>query len=133
MKKWNPMNVFSYCMIGVGFAAISVAIGMYINLGMTEILKNFVVWMIGGAIIGLLSLIYETEQLSNVKATLIHAPLTCLTALICGWFCDYGDGSVVLLITRMLPFILMIYIIVHVVLYLLNRASVNHINQQLNK
>ena len=49
MKKWNPMNVFSYCMIGVGFAAISVAIGMYINLGMTEILKNFVVWMIGGA------------------------------------------------------------------------------------
>lgn len=86
MKKWNPMNVFSYCMIGVGFAAISVAIGMYINLGMTEILKNFVVWMIGGAIIGLLSLIYETEQLSNVKATLIHAPLTCLTALIVAGF-----------------------------------------------
>ena len=119
MKKWNPMNVFSYCMIGVGFAAISVAIGMYINLGMTEILKNFVVWMIGGAIIGLLSLIYETEQLSNVKATLIHAPLTCLI--------------VSLLIVRMLPTIAIIYVVIHAILYLLHCASVRSINQKLNK
>lgn len=133
MKKWNPMNVFSYCMIGVGFAAISVAIGMYINLGMTEILKNFVVWMIGGAIIGLLSLIYETEQLSNVKATLIHAPLTCLIALICGWICGYGEHSVSLLIVRMLPTIAIIYVVIHAILYLLHCASVHSINQKLNK
>lgn len=133
MKKFNVMYLFNYLITGVAFAAIFVAIAMLINFGMTELLKNFIVWMIGGGIIGLLSLIYENEQLSTLGATLIHAPLTCLIALICGWFCDYGDGSVVLLITRMLPFILMIYIIVHVVLYLLNRASVNHINQQLNK
>ncbi len=106
---------------------------MLINFGMTELLKNFVVWMIGGGIIGLLSLIYENEQLSTLGATLIHAPLTCLTALICGWICGYGDGSILLLVTRMIPFIVGIYIIVHVILYLLRRASVNHINQQLNK
>lgn len=129
MKKWNPMNVFSYCMIGVGFAAISVAIGMYINLGMTEILKNFVVWMIGGAIIGLLSLIYETEQLSNVKATLIHAPLHRLTALIVGWICGYGEHSVSLLIVRMLPTIAIIYVVIHAILYLLHCASVRSLNQ----
>ncbi len=133
MKKLNIMYIFNYLITGVAFAAIFVAIAMLINFGMSEILKNFIVWMIGGAVIGLLSLIYEKEQLSTLGATLIHAPLTCLTALLCGWICDYGDGSILLLLTRMLPFILIIYIIVHVVLYLLRRASVNHINQQLNK
>lgn len=133
MKKLNIMYIFNYLITGVAFAAIFVAIAMLINFGMTELLKNFIVWMIGGGILGLLSLIYEKEQLSTLGATLIHAPLTCLTALICGWICGYGDGSILLLVARMIPFIIGIYIIVHVILYLLRRASVNHINQQLNK
>ena len=68
-----------------------------------------------------------------MKATLIHAPLTCLTALICGWICGYGEHSVSLLIVRMLPTIAIIYVVIHAILYLLHCASVRSINQKLNK
>ena len=51
MKKWNPMYVFSYCMTGVGFAAIAVAIAMYINLGIKYGMLYTLVIMLAGTVL----------------------------------------------------------------------------------
>ncbi|MCD8357353.1 MAG: DUF3021 family protein [Clostridia bacterium] len=133
MKANKFLMIFTYMMVGIAFGAIAITMSLYINYGMTDFLKEILVWLIAAAILGLVSIIYDIDHFNDITATLIHAPVSCVVALISGWILDYGDGSVSLLLMRMLPTIISLYIIIHVILFLIRRISLRDINNHLKK
>lgn len=133
MKSSNLPIILAYMMVGIAFGAIAITIALYMNYGMTDFLKEIIVWLIAAAILGLVSMVYEIDHFNDITATLVHAPVTCIVALISGWILDYGDGSVSLLLMRMLPTIIILYIIIHFILFLIRRISLRNINNHLKK
>ncbi|MDO4174770.1 MAG: DUF3021 family protein [Eubacteriales bacterium] len=132
-KNTTLQTILGYMMIGIAFGAIAVTFSLYVNLGMNDILKEIIVWLVAAAVIGLISVIYENDHLTHLMATIIHAPITCIVALLCGWILDYGDGSVSLLLMRMLPSIIIIYVVIHLILFIFRRITLRKINNHLKK
>ena len=91
-----------------------------------------IIWIVASAVIGLVSMIYELDGLSDVAATLIHAPLTVLVALIAGSIAGYGEGSLVLLLTRMLVPIVILYVAIHLLMFVIRRLTVHNLNDKLS-
>lgn len=130
-KNWNHL-VLAYLATGLAIGAVVTAVALVINFGLSDELKGLIVWLTASALFGLLSLVYECERLSDLTATLIHCPCTIAVALVSGWICGYGDGSVSLLLARMLPCILVLYILIHAFLFVLRRIEVKNLNRKLN-
>ena len=133
MKKKRIPLALSYLIVGVGIGAIAVTISLIITVGLTDILKQILVWLIASGLCGLVSIVYENENLTDITATLIHAPLILLIALCAGWILGYGDGSFSLLLVRMVPVIVLFYVLIHLILFLFRRATVSDINTRLQK
>lgn len=133
MKQNRLYALFEYMMIGIAFGAIAITLSLYVNFGMNDMLKQIIVWLVASAIIGLVSMIYESDYFTNITATIVHAPITCVVALISGWILDYGDGSVSLLLIRMLPSIVVLYAAIHLILFLFRRTAAQDINARLKK
>lgn len=131
MKKMIQ-NWAYYVVFAVGLGAMISTAAIVLNMGMTEEVRQVIIWMAASAVIGLVSLIYEAESLSDLTATLIHAPLTVATALTAGWIAGYGEGSLGLLIVRMAIPIIVIYAGVHLLMYLLRRMAVRSLNDKLS-
>lgn len=132
-KNSTIETVFVYIMVAVGFGSIAIAFSLYVNIGMNEILKEIIVWLVASAIIGLVSTVYESERFTDITATMVHAPFTCIVALVCGWILDYGDGSFSLLVLRMLPTIVVLYAMIHLILFLIRRTALRKVNERLKK
>ncbi|MDO4287532.1 MAG: DUF3021 family protein [Eubacteriales bacterium] len=126
-------TIFLYMMVGIAFGAIAITVALVINVGMTDVTKQIIVWLTAAAILGLFSTVYELDGFTHLTATLIHAPVTCIIALVCGWILNYGDGSFSLLLLRMLPSIVVIYVMIHLILFLFRRATLKTINNHLKK
>lgn len=133
MKPSKIQIFFLYAIVGIGIGSIVSAIVLMLVFGMTEMIQNLIVWLIASGIFGLISLVYESERFSLLTATCIHAPVVFGTALIFGWLLGYGDGSILLLLRRMLPIIILTYIIVHFILFLIRRTAVQDVNSRLKK
>lgn len=133
MKMSKIQLVLTYFIVSVGIGAITTTIALFINYGMTDILKQITVWLTASAVIGIASLIYERASLSHFTATLIHASITVVVVLYSGWILGYGDGSLSLLIMRMLPSFIIIYTAIHLVLFLFHRAALSDLNHRLQK
>lgn len=133
MKKNTLQLVFTYLIVAVGIGAIVITFSLLVNYGMNDILKQLTVWLIASAVIGLASMVYENVRLSHFTATLIHAPITALVALCSGWILGYGDGSLTLLLMRMLPTIVVIYAVIHLILFLFRRAALSDLNSRLQE
>ena len=133
MKKNTLQLIFTYLIVAVGIGAIVITFSLLVNYGMNDILKQLTVWLIASAVIGLASMVYENVRLSHFTATLIHAPITALVALCSGWILGYGDGSLTLLLMRMLPTIVVIYAVIHLILFLFRRAALSDLNSRLQE
>lgn len=133
MKKNTLQLVFTYLIVAVGIGAIVITFSLLVSYGMNDILKQLTVWLIASAVIGLASMVYENVRLSHFTATLIHAPITAFVALCCGWILGYGDGSLTLLLMRMLPTIALIYAVIHLILFLIRRAALSDLNSRLQE
>ena len=133
MKKNTLQLIFTYLIVAVGIGAIVITFSLLVNYGMNDILKQLTVWLIASAVIGLASMVYENVRLSHFTATLIHAPITAAVALCSGWILGYGDGSLTLLLMRMLPTIVVIYAVIHLVLFLFRRAALSDLNHRLQE
>ncbi|MGN1014483.1 MAG: DUF3021 family protein [Butyricicoccus sp.] len=131
MKK-AIQNAIVYAIFASGLGAIIYSVALVLRESVTEESKGVLVWVAASAVIGLISLLYECESLTDLQATLIHAPLTFLTALIAGSILNYGEGSVMLLLARMLPVIVVVYVFVHLLMFLLRRQSVKSVNNKLS-
>ena len=133
MKMSKIQLVMTYLIVAVGIGAIVITLALLASYGMTDILKQLTVWLIASAVIGVASLVYENTSLSHFTATLIHAPITAAVALCSGWILGYVDGSFSLLILRMLPTIIIIYAVIHLVLFLFRRAALSDLNHRLQE
>lgn len=133
MKASKIQILFLYAIVGIGIGSIVSTIILTLVFGMTELIQNLIVWLIASAIFGLISLVYESERLTFLTATCIHAPVVFIIALVSGWILGYGEGSIVLLLERMMPRIVLTYIIVHFVLFLIRRTAVQDVNSRLKK
>lgn len=133
MKKNTILTPFLYMMMGIAFGAVIVTVSLYASGGMNDTLKEIIIWLVAAAVIGLVSMVYENDHLTDLTATLIHAPVTCIVALISGWMLDYGDGSLFLLLMRMLPVIVIVYVLIHLILFLFRRAALQEVNRHLKK
>ena len=133
MKKNTILTPILYMMVGIAFGAIIITVSLYASGDMNDTLKEIIIWLIASAVIGLISTIYESDRFTDITATLVHAPVTFIVALISGCMLDYGDGSVLLLIQRMLPVIVIIYVVIHLVLFLFRRAALREVNRHLKK
>ncbi len=131
MKKMIQNGAY-YVVFAVGLGAMISTAAIAMSMGVTEELRQVIIWMAASAVIGLVSLIYEAESLNDVTATLIHAPLTVATALVAGWIAGYGDGSLGLLVLRMAVPIVVIYAGMHLLMYLLRRMTVRSLNDKLS-
>ncbi len=127
LQNWLNYMVFA---VGIGSMISTAAITM--SMGMTEELRQVIIWIVASAVIGLVSMIYEVDGLPDVTATLIHAPLTVLVALIAGSIAGYGEGSLVLLITRMLVPIVILYVAIHLLMFVIRRFTVRNLNDKLS-
>lgn len=126
----NPL----VCMIfGAGLGSIIYTVALLLTDGINDTTLGMLVWLIASAAIGLISMVYECDRLTDLTATLIHAPLTFLTALIAGSILDYGDGSILLLLARMLPVIIILYVAVHLLMFLIRRITAHALNQKLSQ
>lgn len=132
LKKLSGL-VLEYLFFAIGIGAVISTICMLQVFGDSEALHQIAVWLVASGIMGVLTLIYEIDGLTHLTATCIHAPLIFLTALISGWVLGYGDGSVPLLLARMLPAILIIYIAVHLLMFFMRRLQVHSLNDRLKK
>ncbi len=132
MKKSIINLIFTYVFVGIGIGAAIVTPITVLQAGMSPALKAIVVWLVASAVIGLVSLIFEVESLSQLSAIVIHAVCTLCTALVAGTLLDYGDGSFPLLLTRMLPVIIILYAAIHLVFFLIRRDTVHSINDKLS-
>lgn len=133
MKKSIVNLLFTYVFVGIGIGAAIVTPITILQAGISPVLMEIAVWLVAAAVIGLVSLVYEIETLSDLSATAIHAVCTLCTALAAGTLLDYGDGSFSLLLTRMLPVIVILYAAIHLVFFLIRRATVHSINDKLSK
>lgn len=133
MNRSIIQTILMYVAVGIAFGAIAITFSLYVNYGMTDTLKEIMVWLVAAALIGLISMVYESDRLSDITATLIHAPVTVAVALISGWILNYGDGSFSVLLMRMLPTVLIMYAIIHFVLFLIRRATLRELNARLKK
>lgn len=133
MNRSIIQTILMYVAVGIAFGAIAITFSLYVNYGMTDTLKEIMVWLVAAALIGLISMVYESDRLSDITATLIHAPVTVVVALISGWILNYGDGSFSVLLIRMLPTVLIMYAIIHFVLFLIRRATLRELNARLKK
>ena len=133
MKMSKIQLVMTYLIVSVGIGAIVITLALLASYGMTDILKQFTVWLTASAVIGVASIVYENTTLSHFTATLIHAPITAAVALCSGWILGYGDGSLTLLLMRMLPTIVVIYAVIHLVLFMFRRAALSELNHRLQE
>ena len=133
MKQSKLQMILQYTVSGIAIGAIVSTLSLIGSFGLTDILKQVLVWIIASALIGLISIIYENENLTDLTATLIHAPLTLLIALTAGWILGYGEGSLTVLLMHMVPGIIIIYSIIHLVLFLIRRIIARSLNTRLNK
>ena len=133
MKKNTILTPILYMMVGIAFGAIIITVSLYASGDMNDTLKEIIIWLIASAVIGLISTIYESDRFTDITATLGHAPVTFIVALISGWMLDYGDGSLFLLLMRMLPVIVIVYVLIHLILFLFRRAALQEVNRHLKK
>lgn len=133
MKSNNLFNVLMYTAVGIAIGAVVCTLSLLAVHGMTDVLRELTVWLIASAVLGLVSMVYESEHFTDLTATLIHAPVTLAVALIAGWILDYGDGSILLLLTRMVPAIIVLYALIHLFLFVMRRCIVCVLNSHLKK
>ena len=133
MKSNHFTTALLYTAAGIAIGAVVCTLSLLATYGMTDVLRQLAVWLIASAILGLVSIVYENEHLTDLTATLIHAPVTLVVALIAGWVLDYGDGSVLLRLTRMVPVIVVFYTLIHLFLFLVRRSIVRSLNSHLKK
>ena len=133
MKANLFSRAFAYLAAGISIGAVVCTLSLLAAYGMTGVLREMAVWLIASAVIGLVSLVYECERLTDLTATLIHAPVTLGIALLSGWVLGYGDGSVPLLLARMLPTVVILYALIHLFLFLMRCLLVRALNSRLQK
>ncbi|ADG41045.1 DUF3021 family protein [Leuconostoc kimchii] len=115
-----------YLFVGVGIGSFISLLSFTLYQG-TPSIKQFLLLMTMSAVMGLLSLIYELDNMTFVTQLISHLILEMLTY---GFFIWLTFGSVMIALTNIPTFIIS-YVIVFIVFRKQGQANARRINQQL--
>ncbi|CAM3096568.1 DUF3021 family protein [Leuconostoc rapi] len=115
-----------YLLVGVGIGSFISLLSFTLYQG-TPSIKQFLLLMTMSAVMGLLSLIYELDNMTFVTQLISHLILEMLTY---GFFIWLTFGSVMIALTNIPTFIIS-YVIIFVVFRKQGQANARRINQQL--
>ncbi len=125
MKK-----AFGYLQKGLSIGAVVSTLLLILLQGMDGTLLQVLVWLCASAAYGLISLIFETERLNFLTATIIHFVLCASVTIGAGAFLRYSE-SFWGLAKGILPTFLIVYAIIYTCSYFGTRANARKINEKL--
>lgn len=130
MKRSIGMSVI----VGMGFGFPATLLCMTLIGGFNPVVKEFLVWMVASALIGVLScLIFNRkEELPLPLALVLHLAGTTLLVLGAVLICGYIT-SVLDFVTRVLPVFVIVYAVIIGVSLLMMKIEEKRINEKLNK
>lgn len=73
MKSNNLFNVLMYTAVGIAIGAVVCTLSLLAVHGMTDVLRELTVWLIASAVLGLVSMVYESEHFT---VTIIDCHMT---------------------------------------------------------
>ncbi|MEY9977475.1 DUF3021 domain-containing protein [Lysinibacillus sp. RC79] len=96
----------------------------------SELLEQIIIAAILGAVIGLLSIIFDIERLPFITQLILHLIAVTLCVMIAGYFGRWFEHSGIkyVLISEAI-----IYLIVWCILYVLQKNDIEKINQEIRK
>lgn len=115
----------TYLFVGIGIGSFISLLSFTLHQG-TPSIKQFLLLMTMSAIMGLLSLIYELDNMTFVTQLISHLILEMLTY---GFFIWLTFGNIIALTN--IPTFIIIYVIIFVVFRKQGQANARRINQQL--
>lgn len=130
MKKNYLINLI----IGMGFGFPITLLCMILMSGYSEVIREFLVWMVASALYGLLSGVFfdHKNNLPLPVAIILHC-LGCMTITAGGVaICGYGSSFLSALL-RILPVFAVIYVVVYIIAFFLMKNDEKQINQALEK
>ena len=98
-----------------------------------ELLEQVIIAAILGIVIGLISLIFETERLSFTLQLIIHLIVVTMCVLVAGYFGEWYDVTNIFTIMSLLISIIVIYIISWGIILLLLKRDIEEINHFIQK
>lgn len=98
-----------------------------------ELLEQVIISAILGIVIGLISLIFETERFSFILRLLIHFVVVTICVLIAGYFGEWYDVTNIITIMSLLISIIVIYLISWGITLLLLKRDIEEINHFIQK
>ncbi|AEJ30983.1 DUF3021 family protein [Leuconostoc sp. C2] len=126
MKYFKAGMIYLFVGVGVGIGSFISLLSFTLYQG-TPSIKQFLLLMTMSAVMGLLSLIYELDNMTFVTQLISHLILEMLTY---GFFIWLTFGSVMIALTNIPTFIIS-YVIVFIVFRKQGQANARRINQQL--
>lgn len=98
-----------------------------------DLLKQVIIAAILGIIIGLISLIFETERLHFPLQLFIHFVLVTMCVLVAGYFGEWYDVTNIATIMYLFISIIVIYLISWGIILLLTKRDIKEINHFIQK
>lgn len=98
-----------------------------------DLLKQVIIAAMLGIIIGLISLIFETERLHFPLQLIIHFVLVTICVLVAGYFGEWYDVTNIVTIMYLFISIIVIYLISWGIILLLTKRDIKEINDFIQK
>lgn len=130
MKKNYLINLI----IGMGFGFPITLLCMTLMSGYSEVIQEFLVWMVASALYGLLSgVFFDLKSNLPLPVAIVAHCLGCMTITAGGVaICGYGSSFLSALL-RILPVFAVIYVVVYIIAFFLMKNDEKQINQALEK
>lgn len=98
-----------------------------------ELLEQVIIAVILGIVIGLISLIFETERLSFTLQLFIHFTVVTICVLVAGYFGEWYDVTNIVTIISLFISIIVIYMISWGIILLLLKRDIEEMNHFIQK
>ena len=121
------MKTFNYLLRGLGIGFIITTVSLLVFVGVNELTKQLFAWLVASAIYGLTSVIFESKNLNLLSCTIIHF-FICLSITMINIFLFYRAYLVIVLVE-----FVVIYSLIYVVMWLIDRNKIKKINQRLKE
>lgn len=131
MKKEKP-SVLGFALIGIGIGIPITLLCMILIGGFNSVVAEFLVWTVASALFGILSLIFEKNELSLPAALAIHCVGCFAIALIACLVCGYADHFLSLVV-GILPVFVVVYVVIYLAIMLKVKSDEKKINAALKK
>lgn len=129
MKKL--FDILEFALVGVGIGSIITTICMSIMAGPLCRTKDFAVWIIVSAIIGIVTKLMYSDKISLVLSTAIHFCVSFVSVISASYICGYGK-TLAELIKNILPVFLIIYVVVYIIIFIVSKLNEKAANNALN-